>query len=207
MKKALRGIWSAALVTLLAGAGAQACSVATVAGADSLIRPEKINQKLIDATIRAEVNYHRCKRGLRQLSGSNGLAKVAATHAKWMARTRSVSHKSGVAGQGTLKARMSTSGVRFKAAAENIGMVHRFALEGAPFKIAGNCQFATYGGQPIGAHSYASLARQAVTLWVNSKGHRENILNRRVKLTGAGAGFAANAPYCGQFFLAQDFAG
>lgn len=200
----------ALLFCAAAATGASACSVAKVAGADQLIRPEAgINQRLVDAAIRAEVNYHRCKAGRKPLSGSRALAKVASTHAMWMARAQTVSHKSGVAGQTTLRARMSSSGVRFKAGSENIGMVSRYALEGGPFKIrdAAACKFETYGGKPIGAHSYASLARSIVQIWVTSKGHRENMLDRRVSMLGSGAGFTAKAPHCGRFFLSQNFAG
>lgn len=204
------GVFFAILVWIAPAGGALACSVAEVAGSDRLIRPEVgIDQRLIDATIRAEVNYHRCKAGRGPLSGSPALAGIAETHAKWMARAQTVSHKSRVAGQSTLKARMKRSGVRFRAASENIGMVQRFALEGGPFRIRSEsaCRFETSGGKPVGAHTYASLAKFIVNMWATSKGHRENLLDRRVSMVGSGAGFAARAPYCGRFFLSQNFAG
>lgn len=207
------GVFGPALALLLMVAAVPAaatCSVARVAGAEAVLPANgRIEQRLIDAAIRAEVNFHRCKAGMRKLGAASGLASVAANHAKWMARAGTVSHRSAVAGQSTLKARMSSSGVRFRAGSENIGMVHRYALEGDSYRIldARACRFADAAGRPIGAHSYASLAERMVGYWMASPGHRKNILDRRVKVTGAGAGLAVGGGHCGQFYLSQNFAG
>jgi uncharacterized protein YkwD len=189
---------------------ASACSRDTVSGANAVIDPRGgIDAALLDAAIRSELNYHRCKAGRSALSGNVGLRQVAGTHAKWMAKTATVSHQSGVAGQSTLKARMSTSGVKFRAGSENIGMVHRFRIDGQSFRIrdAGSCSFATQAGETIGAHSYGTLARHMVDLWMASSKHRKNILDPKVSMVGSAAGFNAKAPYCGQFFMSQNFAG
>jgi uncharacterized protein YkwD len=197
-----------AIALSLAAGSAAACSRSMPAGADTVIQPgQKINSALIDAAVRVEVNYHRCKAGLSALQSSPNLAKVAETHARWMAKSLKVSHKSSVGGQSTLKARLSTSGVKFRTGAENIGMVHRFRIDGMSFKIRGECAFATGGGQSIPAHTYASLARTVVGYWMASPGHRKNVLNRQVSMVGSGAALNTNAPYCGQFFLSQNFAG
>ncbi len=211
MKSAHAAAALAAFVVLSAAGSSSACSRASVAGAEAMVQPGSgINVALVDAAILSELNYQRCKAGRGALSANAGLRDVAATHAKWMARTATVSHKSGVAGQSTLKARMSSSGVKFHAGSENIGMVHRYKIDGgAMFRIrdAGSCSFATSAGQPIGAHSYGSLARQMVDLWMASSGHRKNILDPKVSMVGSAAAFNANAPHCGQFYLSQNFAG
>lgn len=201
--------FAAAIVATIALVGtADACSRQTVAGADTLIQPDrKINQGLIDSTIRAELNYHRCKAGLSQLAGAGRLAEVAQTHSRWMARAGAVSHKSTVAGQSTLKARLLGTGIKLKTGSENIGMVHRYGIDGMQFRITGACGFATQGGQTIGAHTYGSLARRMVDLWMASPSHRANILDPKVRMVGSGAGFRPDAPYCGQFYLSQNFAG
>lgn len=203
-----RTLAAALILTAAAATPALACSRASVPGAEAQVVPGRINQALVDAAIRAEVNFHRCKAGRPALKAAPGLSHVAETHAKWMARTRTVSHKSSVAGQSTLKARMSTSGIRFRAGSENIGMVHRYAIEGAGgFRIKGACEFTTHSGQPLGAHSYASLARHIVALWMSSPGHRSNILDGKVSMVGSGAALNPEAPNCGQFFVSQNFAG
>jgi len=156
-----------------------------------------------------ELNHVRCQKNLRQLTASAGLTKVAATHAAWMARARKLSHRSTVAGQSSLKPRIKSAGVSFKTAAENIAFIDRYRLGRQPFRVisAANCRFRDGAGKPIAAHSYASLARNVVAEWMASSGHRKNLLNRRMKMMGAGLAFDGKSPHCGRFFISQDFAG
>ena len=189
---------------------AAACDRPTVAGGYSIIEPNgKFNQRLFDEAIRSEVNFYRCKSGLKPLAAAPRLARVAETHARWMAKSSTVSHNSTVRGQSTVKSRIIASGIPIRAGSENIGMVHRFQIDGSSFRIRNSaaCDFATNAGQAIPAHSYNSLARQMVGLWMGSSGHRRNILDPKVSMVATGAGFQPNAPYCGQFFVSQDFAG
>lgn len=209
-KLVVRAVGTALALTLMMPGVAWACSRTAVSGADAVIGPRAgMDAVLLDKAILVELNYRRCENGLGPLRSSANLRSVALNHAKWMARNTTVSHQSGVPGQSTLSARMSSSGVSFTTGAENIGMVHRFQLDGQSFKIRDGaaCEFATYGGKPISAHSYASLARYAVDLWMASSGHRRNILNPRVSMVGSGAAINSNAQYCGQVYLTQDFAG
>lgn len=203
-----RGFAAAVLLTAAASA-ADACSRPSVPGSDVRLDAGSLNVALADKTILAELNYHRCKAGLSALAASANLRHVAETHAKWMARTSKVSHQSSVSGQSSLRARLSSSGVKFHAGSENIAMVHRFRIDGTRFRVQDSsaCSFATNGGQPIASHSYASLARHAVNLWMASSGHRRNILDRQVTMVGSAAALNPGAPYCGQVFLSQNFAG
>lgn len=190
---------------------AEACSRAVPAKAKTTIVPtSRINQSLLDDAIRAEVNYHRCRAGRSQLADAGtGLGRVAQAHSNWMAKTQILSHKSTVPGRASLSQRVKASGVRFRTGAENIGVVHRYQIDNQRFRILNSsaCQFATYDGQSLDAHSYASLARHAVTLWMNSPGHRKNILDRRVKAISTAVAFDPNAQYCGKFWLTQNFIG
>lgn len=203
-------LFAALVATVLMTGAADACSRAQVRGADSVVQAgSKINQSLIDAAIRTEVNYHRCKAGLPGVSDASGLRKVAASHARWMAKRRSLSHKSSVPGQSTAMARLKASGLRVRAGAENIGLVSRFRIDGQRFRIAdaSSCRFSTSSGQAIAPHSYTSLARHIVSLWMASKGHRRNILDRRMTRLGSGVGFDPRASNCGKFYVSQTFAG
>ena len=189
---------------------ASACDRPTVAGGQTIVEPSgKFNQRIFDEAIRSEVNFYRCKSGLKPLAAAPRLARVAQTHAKWMAKATTVSHNSTVAGQSTVKARIIASGIPIRAGSENIGMVHRFQIDGSSFRIRDSaaCNFANAAGQQIPAHSYNSLARHMVGLWMGSSGHRRNILDPKVSMVATGAGFQPNTPYCGQFFVSQDFAG
>lgn len=199
----------AVAVPLLSGA-APACSRASVGGADAPIRPEsRIDQALADAAIRAELNYQRCRAGLPALTEAGGLRKVAGQHAKWMAQARTLSHRSGTPGQATTLARIKASGVKFRAGSENIGQIARFQIDGRSFRIAASssCQFLGGSGGTIPPHSYSSLARTIVAYWMASSAHRRNILDRRVTRVGSGVGFDPSGPYCGSYYVSQNFAG
>ncbi len=198
------------LLLPLAGSAALGCSRAAVPGADAPIRAEsKIDQALVDKAIRSEVNYYRCRAGLTPLGEAGGLRKVAGQHAKWMARARNLTHRSQTPGQATPVARLKASGLRFHAGSENIGQIARFQIDGRSFRIANksSCGFLAGNGQAIPPHSYASLARTIVRLWMESSDHRRNILDRKVSRVGSGVGFDAKAPYCGNYYVSQTFAG
>ena len=190
---------------------AEACSRTVSKEASGTIVPSsRIDQTLLESAIRAEVNYHRCRAGLRAVGDAgNGLAKQARKHSKWMARAQQLTHRSTVAGSATLQQRVRNAGLKVRTGSENIGMVHRYQIDNRRFKIldASSCQFATYEGRKLPAHSYASLARHIVTLWMNSSGHRRNILDKRVSKMSAAVAFDPNAQYCGRYWVTQNFIG
>jgi uncharacterized protein YkwD len=201
-----------AMLALVATATAgEACSRSIPAKAErTLVPSERIDQDLLDAAVRAEVNFHRCRAGLPALSeAGNGLARMAKTHSTWMASTGTLSHRNTIPGKASLSQRVKASGEKFRTGAENIGMVHRYQIDNLRFRIidSKSCEFATYDGQRLPPHSYASLARHAVNLWMNSPGHRKNILNRQVNRISTAVAFDPKAPYCGQFWLTQNFIG
>ena len=202
-------VFGAALV--LSASVAEACSRKMPAKAESTIVPTaRINQSLLDAAIRAEVNFHRCRAGRSALdAGGSSLTRVAQGHSKWMAKTQILSHKSTVPGRASLSQRVKATGARFRTGSENIGFVHRYQIDNKRFRILNSsaCQFASYEGQSLDAHSYASLARHAVNLWMNSPGHRKNILDKRVKAVSTAVAFDPKAQYCGRFWLTQNFIG
>ena len=211
MKIKITAILVGAALMLSLPATADACSRAVSKKAAQTIVPAgRINQALLDQAIRAEVNYHRCRAGLGKVGNAgNGLATQAKKHSQWMARTQQLTHKSTVAGHATLKQRVKRAGVSYRTGSENIGMVHRYRIDNRRFKIinASACQFATYEGKALPAHSYASLARHAVNLWMNSPGHRKNILDRKVTKMSTAVAFDPKANYCGRFWLTQNFIG
>jgi len=198
-------------MTLGAATAADACSRNVSAQAAGTAVPTKgIDQNLLDAAVRTEVNFHRCRAGMRNLGNAgqrlSGQSKV---HSQWMAKHRKLSHKSNVRGSNTLTNRLKTAGVKFRAGAENIGMVSRYQIDNQRFRIvnAGACQFANNKGQALPAHSYASLARHIVNMWMNSPGHRKNILNRKVTHVSTAVAFDPKSNYCGKFWLTQAFVG
>jgi len=211
MKSTIAAVAAGIVLVFASAMEAEACSRNVSAKAAQTVVPStRINQSLLDHAIRAEVNFHRCRAGLKSLADAGGgVANQAKKHSSWMARTQQLTHRSTVSGSSTLKQRLKNSGVRFRTGAENIGMVHRYRIDNQRFKIVNSnaCQFTTRGGKPLPAHSYASLARHAVNLWMKSSGHRKNILNRKVSKMSTAVAFDPNAQYCGRFWLTQDFVG
>ena len=207
MKATLTGVVVGVAIAI-AATTASACTPDSPAGADQVVSA-RIDQKLLDAAVRAEVNYHRCRAGLRPLGpAQSALVEVAAVHSQWMARSGNLSHRSNVRGKASLTDRIRAANVQARKGAENIGMVHRYQIDGQHFRIldSGSCSFASQSGQRLPAHSYASLARHAVSLWMNSDGHRRNILDPGVTRVSTAAAFG-DGQYCGRFWLTQNFVG
>lgn len=207
----ITAVLAAAALFSVAPNAAEACNrTVSKQAAQTVVPTGRINQGLLDDVVRAEVNFHRCRAGLSALrDAGNGLDKQAAKHSQWMAKTQQLSHRSTVAGLATLKQRVQASGVRYRTGSENIGMVHRYQIDNRRFKIlnSGQCKFATQEGEALPAHSYASLARHIVNLWMESPGHRKNILDRRVTRVSTAVAFDPNAKYCGRYWLTQNFIG
>lgn len=98
---------------------------------------------------------------------------------------------------------------RPKAGSENIGYVHRYRVDEIDhfFARPQTCNFVTQAGQTIVQHSYASLAQRIVGLWMNSPSHRVNLLADNVSIVGNAIALDENGPYCGVYYMAQNFAG
>ncbi|MEM9708324.1 MAG: CAP domain-containing protein [Pseudomonadota bacterium] len=210
MKTTLLALVSGALL-LGSAVASEACTRQVPARASELVVPTKrINQALFDDAVRGEVNFHRCRAGLRPVADAgNSMASVARGHSQWMASRQVLSHRSTVPGKASLRQRIKSAGVRFKTGSENIGMVHRYQIDNLRFKIINSsaCQFSTYDGRALPAHSYATLARHIVQLWMESPGHRKNILDRNARRTAVAVAFDRNAQYCGRYWVTQKFIG
>lgn len=184
-----------------------ACSAKPIAGSAKTVPSIGINQALLDRLITEQVNLERCKRGLTTLKMNAGLRKQAAVHARWMASSRKLSHKATSGSSRRLKDRLRASGLRFRTGAENLGMVAHYNIDGRRFLIRAPCQFTTTSRQPIGHHSYHSLARLIVREWMASPGHRKNVLARKMRYVGTAAAIQPRTKHCGAVFLTQIFAG
>ncbi|MEM6539388.1 MAG: CAP domain-containing protein [Pseudomonadota bacterium] len=211
MKSTFAVFLTGAALLLTLPVAAEACTrIVSKAAAQTVVPASRINQKMLNEAVRAEVNFHRCRAGLSGLSNAGApLAKEARGHSRWMAQSQQLTHRSTVPGRSSLRQRIKASGVQFRVGLENIGMVHRYQIDNRRFKIvdSNQCKFTTYQGQSLPAHSYASLARHIVDLWMNSPGHRRNILDRQAKRVSTAVAFDPNAQYCGRFWLTQNFIG
>lgn len=127
-----------------------------------------------EALIHARINRIRSEEGLPELSRSEQLDEVAQYHSDDMAEKGYFSHTS-PEGE-TLQSRYQQHGIGC-AGGENI------------FRTQ-----STYGTSP------ESLAEIAVEGWMESPGHRENILRPKFSIEGIGVTFADNEAYVTQNF-------
>lgn len=216
-RKPRSALWMGALCLVVAmgiapttADAAPGCRRPVISGADQTINPSRINQRLLNEALVAEVNYLRCRRGLPALAPTTGLRRAAEGHSLWMARSRSLTHVSNQSGRRTPSQRILGATGKVHMGSENIAKVSLYRLdEVGRFRItdASNCGFAAANGARIGRHSYASLAQYVASLWNRSQGHRENMLDRRARMVGTAAGFDASGRNCGQIYLTQAFAG
>lgn len=175
--------------------------------AQSAVPAKDINQPLIDAAIRAEVNFQRCLKGIDPLDAAEGLRNAALGHSQWMASNAKLSHRSTQPGRKTLSQRVRSTGLDYKFVAENIAVVHRYRVDGRKIRVLDQtqCKFVAPAGEIVPPHSYASLAQHAVKLWMRSPSHRKNILSKRAGLTGTAVEFSRDPRFCGKFWLTQNF--
>jgi len=211
LKSAAKLMCFAATMIVVSLSSAQACSRGGLpAAALQVVPTENADQALFNRAVLSEVNYVRCKAGLAPLKTANGLVTVAGNHANWMAAKQSLTHRSTVRGQASVRERVLASGLSVRRGAENIGNLPRYQFAASRrirIKNKSRCEFTTVAGKRITPHSYASLASEIVGLWMGSAGHRRNVLDRNVRTVGAAVGYDARGTRCGQFYMAQDFAG
>ncbi|SFC65613.1 CAP domain-containing protein [Tropicimonas isoalkanivorans] len=186
------------------------CARPAISGGNQPVDPGRIDQARLNAAIVAEVNYLRCRKGLSRLAAPAGLQKVAAGHARWMARAGTLTHTSNQSGRRTPQQRVVSTGLVRRMGSENIAKVSLYRLDEVgrfQIKNAESCSFATANGNRIGRHTYSSLARYVARLWYNSSAHRRNLMDGRARMTGTGASYDARGRNCGNIYITQNFAG
>jgi uncharacterized protein YkwD len=147
------------------------------------IAGSKFNFRLMDAALFFRTNEERIKYNLPEFYFSIALEKAALGHSIDMVQQNFYSHQSPVPGKEDMSDRLKRVGVNFMACAENI---YDFNDEDP---------------------TYWSLAGKLVEGWMNSSGHRRNILNPNYKHLGCGAWPYSNPewPSYKWFKATQDF--
>ena len=127
---------------------------------------------VIERSIQHHTNKERRKRGLKPLKGHKPLIRAARDHSRWMARTRRYSH-TGIGGTNPHQ-RATKSGFVGTATGENI-----WNTRGRSGK-AWRSRFRWRGDWQLG--------KAAVISWLNSPGHRQNLLSPQWNCSGMGVG-------------------
>lgn len=158
------------------------------------IDPEKIDYPLANAAIYFMTNEVRVKNGLSPLEYSQELEIAAWHHSKLMVEKNFFSHTNSInSDRRDPGARGKLAGITNPSIAENIA--EGFGLNyrpGAPIypKNIENGEFSYSANGPLlENHTYISLAESLLTQWMNSSGHRSNILSKSALQMGGGVYF------------------
>ncbi len=173
------------------------------------IAPGALDQALFDQAVLIYSNAARAANRLPPLVQDGKLSRAAAVHAANMARLRSFGHSVPVRGQASFQERIDRVSLRYRLAGENIAMDKVYRLVGRPISTRmSGCDF-TYGDTraAVPIHSYATLASDVVNRWMNSPGHRANLLSRNFTRIGSAMAIDFNGGACGDVYVVQDFAG
>lgn len=119
------------------------------------------------------VNRERVRRGLARLAWDDEIAAVARAHSRRMRDLKFFAHEDPE--RGSMAARLKRARVPYRAAAENL-----FVEQG-----------------------YRKPVEQAVKAWLNSPGHRRNLLGRDFTRTGMGVASDGR----GKYWFTQIFVG
>lgn len=177
-----------------------------LAGAEEKIDPKCLREDLLTTLIVRYTNCERQKAGLKPLSVSAQLAQLAQAHSLDMARRDYFSHSEPkLFGHKSFSSRMPIQQLNLRQVAENIAM---FPV----VKSRKTTERRLSTGQLLGRsveediYSYDALARQVVENWMQSPGHRKNILAPQLDEIAMGFGLGQHK---GQsyVYITQDFGG
>lgn len=174
---------------------------------------ERVDLNLLAAAIFHETNRRRANHKLPSLAFDAAARRAANLQAQLMAQTGDVSHEHpGNPQHATLSKRLAGVGLNPRFAAENLAYTfavqyrsgdHLYVREENGEKIHSYKP----AGPPLAPHTYISFAKTVVDQWLNSPGHRRNLLHREPKFLGVGCRPAKDKSglpmiYCCQVFYA-----
>ena len=144
-----------------------------------------MNTRKVERSIVHYTNKERRKRGLKPLTGHRALIKAAQEHSRWMAKHRKMSHTGSGGGEPWDRA---------KRAGYPSGNVSENCWQSSGSKgLAYKSKFRW--------RSDWQLGKAAVITWMNSPGHRQNLITPRIRHIGIGV--AKNRR--GEIFFTQKF--
>jgi uncharacterized protein YkwD len=207
MRRRYRFILAAGLSTaLIAGAGCattNAPDAATIAAdapdLDRTIDIGSLDHAALDRAILIATNRVRADAGLSPLAAHPVLASASVGYARRMSAEGFLGHHDPQGG--TPKDRVTAAGMSNALPAENIAEMPALQVRGQEeFYVIdpdGPVLSRTPDGPPIPVHTYASFAAAAVQGWMESSGHRANLLSEDAVEHGCGAAIRdhAGVPY------------
>ncbi len=177
------------------------------------INLEDINYNLLAAAIFHKTNQKRKEHDIEHLSHLPRLDEASRMHAQDMAENEYVAHinkrEQELRTPSERVLEVGLTNIRYVAenVASHFGTKYESGKTIFPIKKDGDTEYAYQPeGKPIANHTYGSFAGSLVDSWMNSPGHRHNILSGEPKFLGTGCsiGTADKGPvklYCVQLFF------
>lgn len=151
-----------------------------------------VDKSRLNAACYHETNARRVSHGFKALAYHERLESIAQIYAEVMVRDNFFAHHHPTnSSLRTTEDRGLAAGIQNPKIAENIAITIGIPYEsGAPVYPRGQGQFShSPDGPIIQAHTYASFAKEVLDQWMNSPGHRQNILSKDAVALGCGASF------------------
>jgi uncharacterized protein YkwD len=169
---------------------------------NAVISGQSLNTALVTRLVFQKTNQERVKAGLPTFQHLGTLEAAATDHSADMARRNYFSHKSkGLLFRKSVAERTDAAGVGTRRVAENIAMLPTFRQMQVFRRTDTGASRVT-----MDTNTYDQLATWALEQWMESPGHRQNILNPELRYLGVGTalGDRNGVPYV---YLTQNFAG
>lgn len=176
---------------------------------------ERIDFKVLDydllaAAVFHETNRQRARHGLLALAYHQELREAARIQARGMQKEGQISHEHPHEEKETLAERLEYVGLKGRYYSENVALVFGRQYEsGKPFfsrEEAGKQVVSeTPGGPSIPPHTYQSFAKNLVGSWMDSPGHRKNILSAAPEMLGVESLHSRGPEGMDRFYCVQVF--
>jgi uncharacterized protein YkwD len=171
---------------------------------------EAVNRPLLIAAIFHETNRRRVAEGLPAFLPIDRLNDAADLQATLIALRQEIGHENPLPRQGTVLLRVKETGLEPEFVAENVAMtplLNPLNPRNLFMRIEDGREIfsAESGGPPVPMHTYASFAQAVVDQWMNSPGHRANILNRRLRCLGCAVRPGKNSALMDAIYAVQVF--
>lgn len=171
----------------------------------------QIKYPLLEAAVFYFTNEERRKAGVPLLKFNVLLEVAAQDHAKDMTTYNFFSHSSPLKGKKSVSDRVERAGFDWSRVGENIAISFAIEYEAGrsvftPDQNDGYFSY-DYRGEKILAHTYMGFAKSLVQQWMDSPGHKQNILDPNFTFLGIGLSHKTKASFYNidQFYGVQVF--
>lgn len=164
-----------------------------------------LDEALFNQVFLSYINAYRCQDNLIPLNTSRLLHLESSRHVTWMRENQKVSHTNTIRNRETPMDRIRMTRLRFTKGGENVARIAHYSVDSVPrFQLHGPCFFVAEG-QVLGRRTYAQAASFMAAGYMQSPGHRLQIMDPTYKTTGMAVQLDPHGEFCGQLYHAQLF--